>query len=80
MKYVYLIRSVAEPRQRYVGMTGDLRTRLTAHNSGKSAHTAKYRPWELVAYCAFRDGDRASAFERYLKKGSGHAFANEHLW
>ncbi len=28
----------------------------------------------------FDDDDRAAAFERYLKSGSGHAFANKRLW
>jgi hypothetical protein len=28
----------------------------------------------------FEDGRKAEAFERYLKQGSGHAFAKRHLW
>jgi len=80
MKYVYLIRSVSSPQQRYVGMTGDLRARLAAHNAGRAIHTAKYLPWELVTYVGFRDAPRAARFERYLKTGSGFAFANKRLW
>ncbi len=28
----------------------------------------------------FDDDARADAFERYLKSGSGHAFARRHFW
>ena len=79
MFYVYLLESVRW-KKRYVGSTKDLKTRLSDHNSGKSSHTAKYRPWELVTYVAFSDAGQAWAFERYIKSGSGHAFARRHLW
>ncbi|QFI65570.1 hypothetical protein EKH55_0696 [Sinorhizobium alkalisoli] len=61
-------------------MTADLRRRLQEHNAGKSSHTAKLRPWRLETYIAFSDRTRAEAFERYLKSGSGHAFASKRLW
>jgi putative endonuclease len=80
MHYVYLIKSLSVSNERYVGETGDLTARLTHHNAGKSAHTSKFVPWELVTYLAFSDRDKAIEFERYLKVGSGHAFANRHLW
>jgi putative endonuclease len=80
MFYVYLIESVATPGQRYVGLTADLKIRLKDHNDGKSTHTSKFRPWRVVAYFAFADRAKAEAFERYLKSGSGHAFANKRLW
>ncbi len=31
-------------------------------------------------YIAFSSTVKAQAFERYLKQGSGHAFANKRLW
>jgi putative endonuclease len=80
MKYVYLIRSINSPNRRYVGLTSDLDARLSTHNSGRSTHTSKYRPWQLVTCVSFQDDQRAVAFERYLKSGSGNAFANRHLW
>ncbi|CAA7626212.1 GIY-YIG nuclease family protein [Magnetospirillum sp. UT-4] len=61
-------------------MTSDLKRRLADHNSGKSSHTSKFAPWRLVTYVAFSDERKAMAFERYLKSGSGHAFANKRLW
>ncbi len=80
MKYVYLIRSVSAPDQRYVGVTSNLQERLRTHNAGSSPHTSKYTPWDLVSYVCFNDDQRAIDFERYLKSGSGRAFANKRLW
>jgi putative endonuclease len=80
MFYVYLIESLSTPGQRYVGYTSNLKVRLEDHNAGKSSHTAKFRPWRLVTYIAFSERAKAEEFERYLKSGSGHAFANKRLW
>jgi putative endonuclease len=80
MRYVYLLRSGACQDQRYVGVTSNLKQRLAEHNAGKSPHTSKYLPWKLVTYVAFSDEQKAEAFERYLKSGSGHAFARKRLW
>jgi hypothetical protein len=35
---------------------------------------------EVVIAIRFADDCRADAFEKYLKSGSGHAFANRHFW
>jgi putative endonuclease len=80
MTYVYLLRSVPHPEQRYVGKTDDLKRRLAEHNAGKSIHSRKYAPWQLVVATAFVDERKALAFERYLKTGSGHSFAGRHFW
>jgi putative endonuclease len=80
LHYVYLLESLDSPAQRYVGCTSDLRARLAEHNSGKSSHTAKYRPWKVVTSVAFSERSQAEAFEQYLKSGSGHAFARKRLW
>ena len=80
MYYVYLIQSESQPDQRYIGFTTDLKQRLTTHNSGNSTHTSKYRPWKLVTYHAFSDKLKAQEFERYLKSGSGQAFASKRFW
>jgi putative endonuclease len=78
--YVYLIESQSNPAQRYVGLTANLKQRLQEHNVGKSSHTSKYLPWRLVTYIAFSNPNAAEEFERYLKSGSGHAFAAKRLW
>lgn len=80
MHYVYLLESDAHPRRRYVGYSDDLRRRVLEHNAGKNASTAAYGPWRLRTYVAFSTKSRALGFERYLKSGSGHAFACKRLW
>jgi putative endonuclease len=57
-----------------------LKVRLAAHNRGESVHTAKFLPWPLETYIAFETKHDALAFEKYLKSGSGQAFANKRLW
>jgi predicted GIY-YIG superfamily endonuclease len=79
MFYVYLLRSQSSPKQVYSGFTEDLRQRLRDHNTGKSTHTAQHRPWALETYLAFSDRSQALEFERYLKTGSGIAFARKRL-
>jgi putative endonuclease len=79
MKYVYILQSLMETERFYTGITDDLKARLSAHNSGAATHTAKYRPWRIKSYVAFADEARALAFEKYLKSGSGRAFAKARL-
>ena len=78
MYYVYLIRSVNFD-QTYTGFTKDLKTRFAGHNAGRSRHTKKYKPWELVSYTAFENEFRARSYENYLKTGSGIAFTKKHI-
>jgi len=77
--YVYILETEGAPTRFYVGLTGDLGGRLRLHNEGDVAHTAKYRPWRLRSAFSFDDEARAVAFERYLKSGSGRAFAKRHF-
>lgn len=64
MIYVYLLQSVADPDRCY---------------AGQSIHTDKHKPWRLVVTVGFDDPAKATAFERYLKSGSGRAFARKAL-
>ena len=75
-----MLQSLSHPDQRYVGLTSDLKKRLAAHNAGQSLHTSKYKPWQVVTYLAFSDHKNAVAFEKYLKSGSGRAFAEKRFW
>jgi len=79
MHYVYIIRSRSHPKQRYIGITNDIDSRLKKHNSGGSPHTSKHCPWSLETSVGFSDEAKAVAFERYLKTGSGFAFAKKHF-
>ena len=80
MHYVYLLRSISRPDQTYIGYSGDLKKRLTQHNTGMVPHTSKFMPWALVTYLGFDSKHRAQAFEKYLKSSSGKAFARKRLW
>ena len=79
MFYTYILRSLSHPEQRYIGSTTDLKARLAKHNAGEVPHTSKFKPWKLEVYIAFETKEKATAFETYLKSGSGHAFANRHF-
>jgi predicted GIY-YIG superfamily endonuclease len=79
MWYVYIIRSLSTPGQEYTGCSEDLKQRIKDHNAGRSPHTAKYMPWQLIWYCAFPEKMMALAFEKYLKSHSGRAFAKKRL-
>jgi putative endonuclease len=80
MYYAYVIESLGDPGRLYRGSARDVEMRLARHNAGKCKHTAKYCPWKLKLSVAFEAKALAQRFERYLKSGSGHAFANRHFW
>jgi len=79
MYYTYIIESEIKQDQRYIGHTSDITQRLAEHNSGKCLYTVKFRPWKIKLYIGFETLVLARQFERYLKSGSGHAFANKHF-
>lgn len=79
MFYVYIIRSTKDPTQRYIGVTQDIEQRLQKHNAGGSPHTSQHKPWTLETIIGFTEKTKANAFERYLKTGSGFAFAKKHF-
>ena len=80
MFYVYLIKSIKFPDQKYVGHTDNLIERLKTHNSGGSIHTKTFRPWQLKMFLGFNTQQEAIKFEQYLKSGAGHAFAKKRFW
>jgi putative endonuclease len=78
-RFVYVLKNSDVPPRYYTGMSANVSNRLVEHNEGNNMHTAKYRPWSLDVVVEFADERRAVAFERYLKSGSGLAFAERHL-
>ena len=80
MCYVYFLKSIKNPSKTYIGYTTNLKQRLQTHNSGGSIFTEHDMPWKLVAYVAFDSEEKALSFERYVKVGSGYAFAKRRLW
>ena len=80
MFYVYLIKSINFPDQKYIGCTDNLEERLETHNSGGSIYTKPYKPWKLIIYTAFQEENTARNFEKYLKSGAGRAFTKKRFW
>lgn len=77
--YVYVLKNRDKPPRYYTGLTSNIAARIRGHNDGEYTHTAKHRPWSVDVVIEFGDERRAVAFERYLKSGSGVAFAQRHL-
>jgi putative endonuclease len=78
-RFVYILRSDRDRGRQYVGVTGDVDERLAWHNTGLSGHTRQHRPWRVIVSVEFPDERAALTFERYLKSGSGRAFAKRHF-
>lgn len=78
-RFVYILRSDTNPDRHYVGVTADVQRRLEWHNAAPSGVTVRHRPWSIVVSIELADAKAASRFERYLKSGSGRAFAKRHF-
>jgi predicted GIY-YIG superfamily endonuclease len=78
-RFVYVITTETLPEAFYVGITHDVPARAADHNSGRCPHTVKRRPWRLHVAIEFTGEATALRFERYLKSGSGRAFAKRHF-
>jgi len=77
--FVYVLKSGQEPPSYYVGLTSKVSARLSDHNAGRCRHTASGWPWRIHVVVEFDDERLAVRFERYLKSGSGRAFARRHF-
>jgi putative endonuclease len=75
---VYIIRNDRDRSRHYTGITNDLSRRLERHNYGRHGHVAS-NPWSLVVSLEFPNEVEARRFEKYLKSGSGRAFAKRHF-
>ena len=78
-RFVYVLKNAETPPRYYTGLASDVMRRLGEHNAGNCRHSAKYRPWSVDVVIEFADEPRAAAFERFLKTGSGKAFAYQRL-
>ena len=79
MWYVYILRSINNPDQEYIGATADLKRRLSDHNAGKVCAHCKIQTLAIDLVLRFPDKYKALAFEKYLKSHSGRAFAKKRL-
>jgi len=62
----------------YTGCTSNLDQRLTRHNKGQVHYTSTRLPVTVIISINFQDKYKAYNFEKYLKSGSGRAFAKRH--
>jgi Predicted endonuclease containing a URI domain len=77
MWFVYILK--CSDSTYYTGCTSDLEDRLRRHAKGENMYTKFRLPVTLICYTAFMDKYKAYDFERYLKSGSGKAFAQKRL-
>jgi len=78
MEYVYILKCADGTY--YTGHTKNLEDRIKRHHKGENTYTKPRRPVELITYLAFSDKYKAYNLEKYLKSGSGRAFAKRHLY
>ncbi len=76
--YVYILE--LSNGKHYIGCTVNLKERINRHRKGYVNYTKAYLPIKLVWCCSFPNRYKAYEFERYLKSGSGRAFAVRHLF
>lgn len=78
-RFVYILRSDSDSDRHYVGRASDVDERLDWHNAGPCGYTRQRRPWSVVVSLEFPNESQAARFEKYLKSGSGRAFAKRHF-
>ncbi len=78
MFYVYILQSQKD-KSYYTGTTENLKQRIKQHDQHLAEYSKSKAPFELVWFCAFKDKKKALDFEKYLKQGSGFAFARKRL-
>jgi putative endonuclease len=79
MFYIYILISKSSDRY-YVGHSPDIQKRLVEHNnpSRPDKYTAKYLPWELIAFFAVSDSrGEAMIIERFIKKQKSRHFIED---
>jgi hypothetical protein len=64
-RFVYILRSDAEPKRHYVGVTRNVTTRLDWHNHGASGHATEHQfiadtGFDLIAPPQSREGLRSA--------------------
>lgn len=78
MWHVYILK--CDDNTHYTGCTNDLNDRTIRHGRGEIHYTSSRLPTELICSISFKDKYKAYDFERYLKSGSGKAFAKKRFF
>ena len=76
--YVYVLRSTKDGRF-YVGLTRNLRARLSLHNEGRVPSTKARIPLELVYWEGCLNDSDAAQREKYLKSAWGKRYIKGRL-
>lgn len=63
-RFVYVLRSDANPARHYVGITSNVDQRLEWHNHGPCGHTVNHRPWSVAVAIEFPDEQSAIRFRK----------------
>jgi putative endonuclease len=69
MFFVYVIK--CQQGKYYIGSTGNLSSRIEAHNAGKSTWTSRYSDWKLIYSEKFMTLKDAKIRENFIKKQKG---------
>lgn len=77
MWQVYILKCADQST--YTGCTSNIEQRLERHSKGQVHYTSSRLPVQLITYINFSDKYKAFEFEKYLKSGSGRAFAKKRL-
>ena len=73
MYYVYAIKSLAH-NYIYVGISDDIKRRISEHNKGYGKTTSFYKPFKLIHSEKISSRIKARKREKYLKSGFGKEF------
>ncbi len=76
--YTYVLYSPMTKRL-YKGHTGDIKNRLSLHNTGQVKSTKPFIPWEIKYFETFKTRDEAIRREKYLKTSAGRRFLKRKL-
>lgn len=71
--YVYVLRSLND-KKRYIGLTNNIKIRLSQHNSGKVTATKNRIPLILIYIEEYDNRSKAAQREKFLKSGKGREF------
>lgn len=75
---VYILKSLKD-QSLYIGLTSNIKKRITEHQLGISGFTKGHLPYKLIFVSMFNNKFVAARFEKYLKTASGKAFAKRRL-
>ena len=78
--HVNILHDIATGQHHYTGVTQNLQERLIHNYSGGAAPlTFQHAPWYIETAIAFRDKQKAYAYERHLQTGAGRAYVTKNF-